>query len=215
MNHTIILLLGFSILIPAVAGIVRFYTAGKLYLPFFICIWAALLNELMNYIIIYEFHGSNSVNSNIYCLTECLLYIWLFKNFNIFQHRYDAVLLGCLCTIIWCTNVLFISSITQFNSYFIITYSLLIVFMSIRALNNLVLSLAKLFQNPIFLICVGLIIYYSVSALIEIFWLYGLGASKSFRLNIYRIMAYINFSVNIIFATAILWMHRKQEFIAQ
>ena len=85
--------------------------------------------------------------------------------------------------------------------------------MSVTILNRLIVSQINLLTNSSFLICAALIIYFTFLALIEIFWLFGLDSSTSFRLNVYRIMAYINLFVNLIFAIAILWMSRKLEFI--
>lgn len=215
MNHALIRIFGFSIILPAIVGIWRYKKINQIFFPFLICIWIGLLNEIVNYILIDFFHKSNSINIDIYCLVESLLYVWLFKNFALFSKPKSFILLvGLLCTA-WLFENLIISDITQFDSYFTVFYSLIIVLMSITIINRLIVKQINLLTNSIFLICSALVIYFTLSALTEIFWLYGLNSSESFRLNIYRIMAYINFSVNLIFALAILWMQRKQEFTPQ
>ncbi len=161
------------------------------------------------------FHSSNSVNSNIYNLIESLLYVWLFRNLGLFTNKkFYILLISFLCTA-WLFENLIVSNFTQFDSYFTVFYSLIIVLMSITMINRLIIKQINLLTNSIFLICSALVIFFTLSALTEIFWLYGFNSSESFRLNIYRIMAYINSSVNLIFASAILWMHRKQEFTPQ
>ncbi len=215
MNHTLIRILGFSIIVPALVGIIRVNKINRIYFPFLLCIWIGLLNECINYILIDFFHSSNSVNSNIYNLIESLLYVWLFRNLGLFTNKkFYILLISFLCTA-WLFENLIVSNFTQFDSYFTVFYSLIIVLMSITMINRLIIKQINLLTNSIFLICSALVIYFTLSALTEIFWLYGFNSSESFRLNIYRIMAYINSSVNLIFASAILWMHRKQEFTPQ
>lgn len=215
MNYALIVIMGFSILLPALTGILRIKKSDTMYLPFLLCIWAGLINEVINLAFINILHVSNSVNTDIYCLAEALLYTWLFRNFNLFKNRKAYILLLAFFCIAWITENIIISNMAAFNSYFTIIYSLAIVFMSITILNRLIVTQVSLVTNPVFLICTGLVIYFSISALTEIFWLYGLNYSGSFRLNIYRIMAYINLTVNLIFTLAFLWMHRKQEFTPQ
>ena len=215
MNHSLVMIFSFSIIVPAIIGIIRFNMINRIYFPFILCIWVGLLNELISELLIDYFHVSNSVNTDIYCLIEALLYTWLFRNLNLFINAKQYILLmGFLCAA-WLTDNFFISKITGFDSYFTIVYSLMIVLMSITILNRLIVQQINLLANSTFLICASLIIYFTLMALMEIFWLYGLNSSSTFRLNIYRIMAYINLSVNLIFALAILWMHRKQEFTLQ
>ena len=215
MNYTLVQVLAFSIIVPAAAAIIRFNKINQIYFPFLLCIWIGLLNEFISYILINIFHVSNSVNTNIYCLIEALLYTWLFKNFNLFLNRKLYILLMSSLCVAWLIDNFIISKISWFDSYFTILYSLIIIFMSITIINRLIVSQINLLSNSIFLICTALVIYFSLLALMQIFWLYGLNSSRSFRLNIYRIMAFINLSVNLIFALAILWMHRKQEFTPQ
>ena len=215
MNYTLIVVLGFSIIIPALIGLFRINKIDQTYFPFLICLWVGMVNEIINFILINFIHASNSVNTNIYCLLEALLYTWLFRNFNLFLNKKAYILSVVFISLFWLIDHLVISGIQSFNTYFTISYSLLIVFMSIIIINRLIISQVNLLMSPVFLICTGLIVYFAMLALTQIFWLYGLNASKAFRQNIYRIMAYVNLTVNLIFSFAILWMNRKQEFTPQ
>ena len=215
MNHTLVFILAFSIIIPAIIAVVRFKKIQYGYLPFIFCIWTGLLNECISYGLIKYLHKGNCISTNIYCIAEALLYTWLFKNFNFFLSRKFYIFLICFLCAVWLTDNVIISTITRFDSYFTIIYSMIIVVMSITVANRMIVNQVNLLVNPFFLICSGCILYFSLLALTEVFWLYGLNLSKSFRLNIYRMMAYINLIVNLIFALAILWMHRKQEFTPQ
>ena len=215
MNHTLVMILSFSIIVPAIIGIISFNKINRIYFPFVLCIWIGLLNELVSEFLIDYFHVSNAVNTDIYCLSEALLYTWLFRNLNLFINAKQYILLiGFLCAA-WLTDNFIITKSTGFDSWFTLIYSFIIVLMSITIMNRLIVQNINLLTNSTFLICAALIIYFTLLALTELFWLYGLNSSRGFRLNIYRIMAYINLSVNLIFALAILWMHRKQEFTLQ
>jgi hypothetical protein len=215
MSHTLVKILGFSILIPAVAGLIGVRKINPVYYPFLFCIWAGLINEAVSYTLIDQFHMSNAVNTNIYCLVESLLYVWLFKRLGLFRtERFHLLLVIFLC-VIWSLENLVVSNLKLFDAYFTIVYSLVIVLMSITMMNRLIIQQVNLLTNSTFLICTALIIYFTTFALNEIFWLRGLNEGESFRVGIYRIMEFINATVNLIFASAILWMHRKQEFIPQ
>lgn len=143
MNHTLVLIFSFSIIVPAIIGIVRFNKINQIYFPFLLCIWIGMLNELINVLLINFLHVSNSVNTDIYCLIEALLYTWLFRNLNLFQHTKQYILLmSFLCTA-WLIDNFIISKITWFDSYFTIVYSLVIVLMSITIINRLISATNK------------------------------------------------------------------------
>lgn len=215
MNFPLVFVLAFSIAIPAIAGAVRIKNISQIYFPFLFCIWIGFINECVSFVLIQFYHVSNAINSNIYSLIEALLYTWFFANLNLFGNTKTAVSLVVFICSTWLLDNFFLSKVNSFNSYFAIIYPLIIVLMSITMMNKMIISQIRLFTDSSFLICSALIIYFTLFALIGIFWLYGLNSGKSFRLNIYRIMAYVNLSVNLIFTLAILWMRRKQEFTPQ
>jgi hypothetical protein len=86
--------------------------------------------------------------------------------------------------------------------------------MSISMVNHLlVFKHSSLYTKPILLICFCFTLFYTYNSLIEIFWIWGLDASRSFRLNIFRILYYINLLTNLAYALAIIWVPRKREFL--
>ncbi|MEI9912224.1 MAG: hypothetical protein WDO71_22780 [Bacteroidota bacterium] len=101
-----------------------------------------------------------------------------------------------------------------YNSYFIIVHSIIIVLMSINLINRLLFSVSRsLGRNPVFLICMGMAVYFTYAVLVEAFWVYGLNQSPSFRLGIYEILSYINLFTNLFFGFASLWMPLKPQYI--
>lgn len=213
MNYLLAELFSYSVGIGALIGLIRIRKIDRAFLPFIVLLWSGLLNEIITTVLINRY-GSNAINSNIYVLVESLLITWLFYRLNLFAgHRwfYFAVLLFFGAT--WLTDNFILSSITRFNSYFRIAYSFSVVLMSIHLLNRqLAISKMGLLKNSVFLICMGFIIFFTYKALVEIFWVYGLNASKSFRVEVYRIMAWINLFVNLIYAIAVLWIPVKRRF---
>jgi len=213
MNYLLSELFSYSVGIGSIIGLIRIHKIDRAYIPFIVLLWAGLLNEVITTVLINRY-GSNAINSNIYVLVESLLICWFFSRLHLFAGHhwfYVAVLLFFGAT--WIADNFILSSITRFNSYFRIVYSFSVVLMSIHLLNRqLTISKMRLLKNSVFLICMGFIIFFTYKALVEIFWVYGLNASKSFRVEVYRIMAWINLFVNLIFAIAVLWIPVKRRF---
>lgn len=214
MSYLLIDILSYSIAIAAIIGLVRFKKIDRAYYPFIILLWVGLCNEIIGTICIKHFK-TNAINSNIYVLAEAILITWFFRNFGLFRKGKNLFSLSLFFILtFWLFENFYLSDIRRFSSYFRISYSMLIVLMSINMINRMLVDgKKKLIQNPLFLILIGFIVFFTYKALIEIFWVYGLNASRDFRLEVYRIMAYINLAVNIIYAIAVLWMPRKREFM--
>lgn len=211
MNYKFINLLSYGIFIPACIGIFHFKRIECAYRPFILQLVFGSINEIVSSILIY--HGySNSINSNLFYLFDAVLILFLFRNFTLFENNFNIFLFLVLTFLTgWVVEVFFFSYANQFCSYFVIFYSFCVVIMSINMLNKMFLKETKSLQHPLFLICIGFVFFYTYSLLIEIFWLYGLNATQEFRVNVYRILAYINFAVNILFTIAVIWMLRKRE----
>jgi hypothetical protein len=213
MSNTLVQIFSFSIAIAAVIGLIRLKIISHVYFPFIILVWLGLCNEIISVVLINS-GNSNAFNNNVYVLLESLLILWQFRNWGLFErNRPLFYFLGVLFLSVWIIVNLIVFNINRFNSYFNIVYSLTVVFMSIQMINRLVLEeKSRLKKNAIFLISTGFIAFYTYNALIEIFWVYGLNSSRDFRVQVYRVMTWINLSVNFIYALAVLWMPRKREY---
>ena len=216
MNYTVSLIFSFSIAIAAIAGWVRFKRLGPAFYPFLVMVTLATCNETISAIIIKVFHKSNAINANIYSLIEALIITWQFKNWKLFRSSGKLFYAICLLLIlVWCIEIFYLSSIRQFSSYFNIFYGFVTAMMSISMINYLLLLLQPTpVTKSILIICICFIIFYTYSALIEIFWIWGLGASKIFRRDIFRILYFINLFSNLAYAFAILWVPRKRTFLS-
>lgn len=213
MNYQLSVIFSFSITIAAVIGWIRFKKINPTYYPFLICVWVGLLNEILSYIIAHTGH-STAVNNNIYVLAESLLFTWQFKNWGLFQ-RSKYLFVGILVSfsIFWYVESFFVPRITYITSYFRVFYSFVIILMSINIINELLIrERTNMLKSSAFLICTAFVIYYTYKVIVGVFWLYGLGGSRQFRISIVSILIYINLLTNLIYALAVLWMPTKHRF---
>jgi hypothetical protein len=206
--------LKYSLGIAALIGIWRFRKISVVFLPFLLFLWLGFANEIVSEVTARVWRNT-TLNNNIYVLLEACLILWQFQKWGLFQRQkaFVPVLLLSFVTF-WCVEIFVNYHYLYVASYFRIFYSFVIVLMSIHMINFIIVSESRsLLKNPIFLICIGFIIFFTYKILIEIFWVYGLNGSRDFRNNVYMIHSLINFFSNIIYALAALWVPRKQIFL--
>jgi hypothetical protein len=203
----------YSIVIAVIIGLIRFPKIHRAYQPFIFINVVALLAEISSYILIY-FKRSNAVSFNIMGLVEALLWLWQFKRWGIFNDRkWEYPFLVTLITGIWIFDKLITSNINSFTSWYSIASSFILVFLSINQVNRLIVTEKKnLFRNPSFLICSGMIIFYTYRIFVECFYLLEKTESNIFMVNIFTIMAIVNLFINLLFALATIWIPTRQRF---
>lgn len=104
----------------------------------------------------------------------------------------------------------------EFNSYFTIAYTFLIVVLSINMLNKMLISeKTLLIKNPKFLILIGFIAFYSYCCVTEIFWKYSFAHHVEMSKQFFRVVSYLNAFNNLLYTYAILCMRRKLRFTMQ
>ena len=213
MDYNLVVIFSFSIVLAGIIGLFRFKKISLIYYSFIFLLWFGFLNEVISFILIKSNH-SNAINSNIYVLLESVLIVWFFKTQTLFERaKKVANWMILFYIVIWCAQNFYFSSIINFSSYFTIVYSFITVLMSINLINRLISNeKGRIFRNSAFLICIGFILFYTCSVLIEIFWIYGLNSSLEFRFHVYRVMTFINLIVNLIYALAVLWIPKKREY---
>jgi hypothetical protein len=200
----------FSLAIPILLSIFRFNMIGEAYRPFIYLLWIGGANEILSNLLINRGYY-NAVNSNIYSLVESLLLLWFFRNSGAFNRaKFMYPLLFIFFTATWLVDVIVFGYlingkfIDHFNTYFSIITGLPIVLSSINVMNDVLTRERDIARNPSFLICVGLMIYFTYRTFIEACWL--------FYNQVYDIHSFINLLCNLIYAIAVLWMQRRQAF---
>lgn len=216
MNYLLIEILSYSIGISAFIALFRWKSIQKRDYFFIAFLWAGLLSEFISTICIQLFK-TNAVTSNIYILISSLLLLLQFNKWGLFSKNkllYKVII--AIIFLVWFWENFIYSSIFSFGSISRIVNGFIIVLMSIHLMNILInQENSTLSKNPVFLICISFIIFFTLKILVEVFWIYGLNASKDFRQSIYRIVTYVNLVVNIFYAIAVLWMPKKREFTWQ
>lgn len=159
--------------------------------------------------------GSTTFNNNVYILAEALLILWQFKEWDIFaSFKKGFLLLASFLITVWLLEHGTKERLFNIHLSFRLIYSLMIVLMSIHINNRLVFtSGGSLIKSPVFLICNGFTIYFTYKILVEVFWIYGLNATKAFRIDVYILMSWINAFTNILYSFAILCIQRRPRYI--
>jgi hypothetical protein len=202
-----------SVLLPLLTGLLRFRRLGKMYQPFFLLTLCAVVNEFVSHLLIKHGH-SNAVPTNIQSLLEWVLIAWQFHVWGLLQVRRNLfyVLIAAI-SLIWVVEDLVFRQIVTFPPYFSVLYSFLVVLFSVNKINFMIThDNRKLYGNPIFLICIGFIIYYIYGIVYE--WAYqtSLQGATQITTSITMLFSYVNALTNVIFAIAFLRIPRPQKF---
>lgn len=215
-NYYTVLLLASSIFISGIIGIFKFSQIPDEYRPFIYLIWVGCFNEVIGVYLAYRYH--NNIASNIiYTLCESLLLIWFFKKLGMFENKKKwLIFLIVLFVVMWFANSFLTGRFgDQFTFYFDGVYAFCVVILSIQVINSLLFTQKELLKNPAFLICIGLMIFFSYQIIDRTFRLVGLNNSEDFRKSVSQLLHIINFLVNLIFALAVLRMRKKRAFTLQ
>ena len=203
-------LLSLTVLLPCTIGLIRFGKIPTSYRPFIVLMLAGLLSELASGYCIYKFN-SNVWVVNVFFLCECLLifyqfYVW---RFNSKPRNWFSIVIALAVTGWIIENIVFYEPV-KFSPIFHISYSFLIVMLSIIEINYLIThERRQLFKNARFLICLVFVFFFLYQILLE--WAYIVAAKeKEIAQTILGYQSYINALTNIIYAVAILYIPVKR-----
>lgn len=215
MRPIIVFLLSQSILLPLIAGLIRFRRIGWSYQPFLGLLLFGTIIEVITYIQIQNRHNmSNAILSNIFALAEWCLIAWQFHVWGFLKQKktlFYALLI--ISSLPWVIENIFLKKINDFSPYFRFYYYFLIVLLSVNKINFMIThDNRNLFRNPRFLICIGFIIYFIYKILYE--WAYQVSVfgTSEIMSTIITGMAYINVLTNIIYAIAFLLIPAPRKF---
>ncbi len=213
MNDKELFLLSLSVMVPAVAGAIRFRTIAREDHPFLYFIWLGLFTELLTYFVITK-TGSNTLIANCYVLVESLVLILQFRRWGLWtatRYKYPALL--ALLPLVWIGTSFIVKPWENINSYYRVFYSIVVVLSAVEVLNRLVFSERnKSAYRYRFLICSAFVILYAYNILVESFYIYPLSVSPQFSRSLFDIKAWCNFFINLVYAIAIIWIPQKKTF---
>jgi hypothetical protein len=218
MKNLFIFLISLSVLIPIIAGLIRFRRIGKRYRPLFILLWAGLATELIGEYIAFKYKTSTAHISNIYALLEWILIFWQFQVWgslrgSVRTHKYISYALLLLPCSVWVTENLILGHWNDFSPYFRFFYSFLLVLFSVNKINFMIThDNRNLLGHTDFLICIGFIVYFIYDIIYE--WAYqsSLYGATDITTTIIFLFGYINALTNIIFAIALLKIPAPEKF---
>ncbi len=216
MAYTIIMIMSYSILPAALAGILKFRQTDAAYYPILILLTLGLSNEMLSSFLIYNGY-SNAVNTNIFLLLEVLLILWQFKRWGLYD-EYLFLVKYIVTALMLCWFFVYRKPehLFQFFPLFRYVASGLIVIMSMLMIIKLTFTYnSKLLRCSMFLICTSFCIYYSIAVLVEVFLQIDAEISGEFKDAVFRSGSVVNVVCNMIYLIAVLWMPLKPRFIMQ
>jgi small basic protein len=212
-SYVIVTICSHTAVIPAIVGVIRSRRVPGVYRPFLIVLVLGCINEIISSVLIWN-GRSNAVNSNIYVLAEFLCVLLLFRNWGTHERRITFYKYAAIAvTGIWIIDNLILHSICEYNDVYRLCYSFLLVFLSVDQINHVVImEREKITRNPKFIICNGLLLYYTFKTIVEAFFVFQVNLSILFYEQFMFILTGINVLTNGIYTTAILWMPTKRSY---
>lgn len=209
MSDSLKFLLSLTIIFPAAAGIFRYKNADPSYRPFLFYIFISLFNELwVGFYINHFSRDIRTLNWQIFNLVEWLILLIQFYYWGRFNKSRSLFYIILSCSLAgWVYENFIYSNIYAFNPVFLISYSFVLVLLSINTLNstfaqqNQVLS-----KNGLFIICVTMIILFIYTIIVFLFMAMGTRYDSDLMQKIFNIRVYINALTNLLYAVGIYYM---------
>lgn len=207
----------FSLAIPFIISIIRYKKLDEKYNPFIWVIGFGMSTEIACILLIKYGYASNWL-TNIYTLVETTLLFELFRRWQLLgQRRWFYLTILALTVSGWIVEWYIRESIYPVFSFFSICSSFIIVLTAVRGINTVLFKEPiDVLKNPVFLLSIGFVLFFTLGILVETFWFYGLIRKMRFlRINIYQIFQYVNLITNFIYAYAILWIPLSRRYLLQ
>lgn len=217
MDYYVILTFSLFSIVPTIIAWARLSNINPIYYPFLISVWLNAVNNVFGGIVV-EYGYYNTFHYNIWILLDAFVLLWSFKKWGFFDGGKKLYyLLSALFGVVWISETIFITKLTiDYNSYFRILYSFVIILISINTVNYLIIRERKtLLKNSMFIICCALILFNTIHVLAEAFFAANLQLGYRFRYNMEFMIVVTSLLCNITYSLAILWMPKKQAFTLQ
>jgi hypothetical protein len=207
-------ILSLTVAFPAIVGVIRFRRIDSTYRPFLIYVFVSLLVELIQgLIIIPNTKKGMVIGWNLFNLFEAIILLFQFYhwiNFNRYKKIFP-ILIG-ITFLGWLIENLFINNIYHFNAIFLISYSFILVLLSVQTINFSIVNENRqpLTRNATFIICTGLIVFFIYDIFVWTLIAEGIkDTNKKLIIQVFAIQVYINAFVNILYGIAVCFMQKK------
>ena len=206
MSESLKFLFSLSILFPAAIAVIRIRNTDNAYRPILYLIFLSVLNELL--VGLYLNNLSRDVRTLNWQLFNLIEWILLLVQFHYWgrlkRFRHLFVTLLVISLVGWIFENFIYSDIYSFNPAFLICYSFVVVLLSINTINStLAQQNQSLSKNGLFIICVGLVIFFIYTIIVFLFLALDIKSETLLMQKIFNIRVYINALANIIYAVGI------------
>jgi len=185
------------------------------WMPFLVLLILGVLAEIASFIIIHYCKMGNAPVIKTYSLAECCLIYYLFY---LWKNDKDAktvfTVLASLSILAWIIEDIIFGGINTFSPFFRVGYAFVIVLLSINQINSMMVKQdGLLIKNPRFILCIGFIISFIYQIVYEASFYIGSDTSVFGSLPNKIIMgnSYINFTVNLLSAYAVLRINNRHQ----
>ena len=206
MDASLKFIFSLSILFPAVAAVMRYRNADPGYRPFLYLVFISLINELLVGLYISDLsREAQTLNWQMFNLIEWILLLVQFHYWGrLKKYRYLFILILIISVAGWIFENFIYSNIYAFNPVFLISYSFIIVLLSINTINSTVAQQNQsLSKNGLFIICVGLVIFFIYTIVVFLFLALDIKYDTMLMQKIFNIRVYVNALTNLIYAVGI------------
>jgi len=210
MSDSLTFIFSLSILFPAVAGVFRLRNIDASYRPFLVYILISLLNELFVGLYLVNFSKDiKTLNWQLFNLAEWIILLIQFYYWRkLKKHQYIFYVFLFFSLAGWVFENFIYSNIFAFNPVFLISYSFVLVLLSINTINytfaqhNQMLS-----KNGLFIICVAIAIFFIYTIVVFTFLAMDTKRyDKELMQKIFDIRVYVNALANALYAVGIYYI---------
>jgi hypothetical protein len=209
MSDSLKFLFSLSIIFPAVAGVFRFKSVEPGYRPFLIYIFISLFNELLVGLYLIDFSRDiRTLNWQIFNVVEWLILLIQFHYWGrLRNNRYLLYAILFISLAGWLFENFVFSDIFSFNPVFLISYSFVLVLLSIGTINYTFAQYNQMLsKNGLFIICVAIAIFFIYTIIVFTFLAMDTRYDKELMQRIFDIRVYINAFTNILYAIGIYYI---------
>lgn len=197
-----------TIMLPAIIGVFRYHYIKGNNRWLILLVWMGAVNEFASLLTAFVFK-TNAGTSNIYILLETFMLLVLFHRWNAIQ-RTTAWCTAVVLFTLWYADNFCFSSLHSFYGFYPVLYALIMVFLSVKLmLRTAAAETHNVFTNGRYIASAAFVLYFSMKALAESFFVFDDGLSLELQTRLIMITLITNAISNILYIHALLCFHRK------
>jgi hypothetical protein len=212
MSSDTLFLFSLTVAFPAIVGIIRYRKMERSYTPFLIYIIISLLNELLVKFALKSYNARN-LDWQLFNLFEAVILVTQFYYWRVFSRVKRGFIIVLVILIgVWFIENLVISSIYEFNPFFLIGKPFILVLLSVQTINHIIVNQNRspLSRNAMFIICVALVIYFIYNIFVYTLQAKGISKTdKNLMTKVFEIMVYVNAFTNLLYGLAMCFIPER------